>query len=202
MNVNDIKDVPGIMEREIAGQILQRQDALEDHYWSIERRKMKVFDVNDKEGQICIKDFLWRITEEMGEALEALELKESVDKVHEELADGLHFLVGLNIITGRGDIWLDVFNTECKYPWDGFPTYPQTCLNFLTKAGILGNTLKIKPWKQTPILTDLIYFDRCLRAFNHSYLKVCWSLGMTPRTLWDYYYRKSEVNLFRIRTKY
>ena len=55
--------------------------------------------LDDKKGQARIKDFAWRITEEIGEAIDALCNSE---KLHyeEELIDGLHFLTEMTILTG------------------------------------------------------------------------------------------------------
>jgi hypothetical protein len=68
--------------------------------------------------------------------------------------------------------------------------------------GMLGNTLKMKPWKQTQVLTDESYFNQLLGIAVKEYLNFCQYMGMDLDTLFDYYYRKSEVNLFRIRSKY
>lgn len=48
--------------------------------------------LDDKRGQARIKDFSWRITEEIGEALDAMENESALLHFHEELVDGLHFL--------------------------------------------------------------------------------------------------------------
>ena len=59
--------------------------------------------MDDKRGQARIKDFSWRITEEVGEALDAITNESGESALlhfHEELVDGLHFLTEMTILTG------------------------------------------------------------------------------------------------------
>lgn len=200
MNVNDARNY-AIPEdaKVVAERIFARQVELEQAYNLIEKRPILVDPPNTREGQVLLKDFFWRVTEELGETLDAKETGESREKVWEELADGLHFVVGL------------VIHSQCYFIWEEVIQLPRPVLSdsyhyavtwFVRSAGMLGNTLKLKPWKQTDIATDYKAFEGCLRTFILSYLRVCWSLGMTLPDLYDFYMRKSEVNLFRIRSRY
>ena len=64
--------------------------------------------LHDRHDQQYLKDFAWRITEEIGEAMNTLknkpwkqsELTTDVDHFKEELIDGFHFYVELLILTG------------------------------------------------------------------------------------------------------
>lgn len=204
MNVKDVTSPDSVSVPEEARIILSRQAALEDQYWRIEGRPAPTFSVNNSKGQVVIKDFLWRITEEIGEALEAMYNGEPEDKIHEELADALHFVAGLCIITN--------YEKTFQSCWENIalgvrlPITDESrnlhIANFVLKAGVLGNTLKMKPWKQTEVLTDEYYFGQCLYDMVCYFLWVCMSFGMSAHDLYDYYYRKSEVNLFRIRSNY
>lgn len=55
-------------------------------------------DLTDRMGQARLKDFAWRISEELGEALEFAETDE--DEYKEEISDTLHFLAEFTILAG------------------------------------------------------------------------------------------------------
>lgn len=65
-------------------------------------------DLNDRAAQLRLKDFFWRITEEIGEAANTLKLKpwkstpHTTDETHyrEEIIDALHFFVEMLILSG------------------------------------------------------------------------------------------------------
>lgn len=86
-------------------EIFDRQASLMHKYEEIEEQNGLLqtpdipVDLNDRFGQARIRDFAWRMTEELGEALEALHDGRLADH-HEELADALHFLAELTILTG------------------------------------------------------------------------------------------------------
>lgn len=200
MNVNDVQSPSKLADpTEIAKHIYQRQSLLEDRYWVIEKRPAKVIDINTREGQVIVKDFLWRITEEIGEALEARMKSESAEKIFEELVDGLHFVAGLCVILDREDFFIRGFIDEDP----GYsPSVRNAVTDWVCASGILGNTLKMKPWKQTDIPVDYDYFSDCLKDLVAVYKALMSSFDLYYDSIWDYYYRKSEVNLFRIRSNY
>lgn len=197
MNVNDVVAPPFPHNPlDQSTELLKRQSELESKYWEIEGRYSPTVNINDRRGQVLIKDFLWRITEEIGEALEAKNNGESRDKVYEELADGLHFVLGLCVITGMTQEFHDAWENQ-------YITPAATELeDLIMNMGCLGNTLKMKPWKQTDVLTDVKTFSFLLKLFVMRYIGYCKELDLSIDNLWRYYYRKSEVNLFRIRSKY
>jgi hypothetical protein len=195
MNVNDVQSPTVVTKAEAASIMVGRQSELEAHYWQIEKRPAEFIEVNSATGQVLIKDFLWRITEEVGEALEALAKSEPQEKTYEEMADALHFVLGLCVITQKRHLFVEMY-TKDHYP------SPGSMDHFVMSMGILGNTLKMKPWKQTPVLTDEAYFDDCLMRMIASFISLVNYFGMGNEKLYDYYYRKSEVNLFRIRSNY
>jgi hypothetical protein len=200
MNVNDVKKFEDPSSPlEAAKNIYERQCMLEEQYSSIEKRPILVDPLNTREGQVLIKDFLWRIIEEVGETLEAKLNRETQEKIWEEMADGLHFMVGLCIHSQNATAWLNSFQKAYPIMTQDYHT---ATTHLVRCAGMVGNTLKLKPWKQTDVATDMKAFEVLLTRFIESYLDLCWSFGMTRMALYDYYMRKSEVNLFRIRSKY
>lgn len=87
--------------------IFKRQNELMIKYHDIELRSglMQTEDcpvnLDDKRGQARIKDYSWRVTEELGEALDA-RMQDDLPHFKEELIDGLHFLTELSILSGIG----------------------------------------------------------------------------------------------------
>lgn len=99
------------IEENVSGDMLEaifgRQNELMIKYHDIELRSglMQTEDcpvnLDDKRGQARIKDYSWRVTEELGEALDA-RLQDDLPHFKEELIDGLHFLTELSILSGIG----------------------------------------------------------------------------------------------------
>jgi len=94
--------------------IFKRQSELMDKYKGIEKDNghyvpiNPLVDLNDRHDQQYLKDFAWRITEELGEAMNCLKNKPwkqtemFTDEEHflEEIIDGFHFYVELLILCG------------------------------------------------------------------------------------------------------
>lgn len=106
MNVNDVKgDCPAVEDKLIS--IFEKQRSLMEKYEQIEASNglLQTSDIpvvlDDNKGQARLKDFMWRITEEVAEAWEAL-LDGDVMHFKEELSDALHFLVEGMILAGLG----------------------------------------------------------------------------------------------------
>lgn len=67
---------------------------------------------------------------------------------------------------------------------------------------ISRNCLKNKPWKQSGQLTDEQTYQQLIAE---SFVKLCGyylSIGLTPETLFEIYFKKNCINQFRIRSKY
>ena len=89
----------------------------------------------------------------------------------------------------------------------------KTSLQFATKIAemmwsityqlqIARNALKNKPWKQTQMLTDKgVFKERTLEGFLNMFILMDF-MGMTHQTIFEIYYKKNQVNCFRIRSKY
>lgn len=173
--------------------------------------------LDDKRGQARLKDFSWRITEEVGEALDALYVEQDQTHYIEELIDGLHFLTELTILAGRD--W-DTICTKVKYPrkdqlntlWDNSliakvketekVDFGLTVTHFIQNLGMMCNCLKNKPWKQTQMETNRENFYLHLDRVWLSYLGILVVSGLTPDDIVDIYLKKSQVNKFRQRSNY
>jgi len=214
MNINDVTEeieVPKSFE-EIWQAIFAKQKTLADKYADIEGMgnllETTKTNIDTAKGQKWIKDFAWRVTEELTEAFEALEFSEKqaeepeimeqyMEHFKEELADALHFLVELSIIAGYNH---DIVTRQISKPIqfmlepDAWPVVYQ--------MGLMCNCLKNKPWKQTQMLTDRPKFE--------SYLEEVWTQMMrlllismdNYEQVYLYYFKKNKVNQFRQRSKY
>jgi NTP pyrophosphatase (non-canonical NTP hydrolase) len=91
------------------------QEKLAEQYWDIERRnggfiphRSEWGDLDSRMVQVALKDMMWRVTEELGEAANCLKNKPwkntfaatDVEHFHEEIADALHFFIELCIFSG------------------------------------------------------------------------------------------------------
>ena len=196
--------------------IFERQKSLMFKYHDIEKKSGLLqtedcpVNLDDKRGQARIKDFSWRVMEEVGEALDA---KENGDKEHfcEELIDGLHFLTELTILAGyepKDICWeepkqmdmLDymVMNVEDVMDNDGINKY---VANLVMDLGMMCNCLKNKPWKQTNMITDKEHFHNKLCYVWNDYIQLL-SIQMNAIEIAMVYLKKSQVNKFRQRSGY
>lgn len=70
------------------------------------------------------------------------------------------------------------------------------------KFQIARNCLKNKPWKQTQMMTDeSTYRLRLMEGTLYMFGFFAFS-GMTAKSLHHIYYKKNQINLFRIKSKY
>ena len=75
-------------------------------------------------------------------------------------------------------------------------------LDCFFKAGMIGNTLKNKRWKQSQILTDVLKFRRLLNETFVALIGAFVASGCSAEDIFTFYFKKSEVNQFRIRSQY
>lgn len=64
------------------------------------------------------------------------------------------------------------------------------------------NCLHNKSWKNTMVATDKEHYFEELGDCIHFLIELCITSGMTAETFFETYYKKSEVNKFRIRSNY
>lgn len=204
--------------------IFTRQKELMDKYHDIEARSGLLqtpdcpVNLDDKRGQARIKDFSWRVTEELGEALDAFD-----DDAHfaEELVDGLHFLTEMSILSDiypkkiveyaskvyEIEIAEDVPDDTLKQlefisetVFEGLP-FDTRIRRFIMNIGMTCNCLKNKPWKQSNMITDKEMFYKNLSKTWVSYLSIMLSV-MDVEGIVNTYLKKSQVNKFRQRSNY
>ncbi len=120
MNITDVEFVKEVSNEaqdfDFLLKIFERQLELMDKYHKIEKKNGCLItpdvpvDLHSHTGQHRLKDFAWRVTEELGEAMNCLKNKPwketpmatDVQHYKEEIADALHFFVELCILSGIG----------------------------------------------------------------------------------------------------
>jgi hypothetical protein len=194
-------------------QIFERQTELMEKYHVIEAANgfwiagSSIADLNNAKFQYRLKDFAWRIIEELGEALEALGKGQDVH-TNEEIADALHFLVELSIMVGyKPSVVLETLYILWEPEGTAFMVRKYSCIAYrvgvvVEKLGVTMNCLKNKPWKQTHMLTDQDYFMENMTKVWGAFIQLCITAKITENELYDLYFRKSEVNKFRQRSEY
>lgn len=158
------------------------------------------FSIDHPKWQYIIKDFAWRVTEELAEAREAYHKGNDIHYV-EELIDALHFYTELLIICG-------IKHTDIHKVFEVAATGKSAFWSVVYHLGIACNFLKLKPWKNTHVITDS---QRFLDRLKMGYIELMTVIlnaaidGMplsTPQNVYMLYYKKSLVNQFRQDTNY
>lgn len=193
--------------------IFNRQKELMEKYHDIEARSglMQTEDcpvnLNDKRGQARIKDFSWRVTEEVGEALDAL-CQNDIPHYCEELIDGLHFLTELTILAGvEPNMIINPDNDKedrldvLYQNRDTTSSLDELITDFVMDLGMMCNCLKNKAWKQTNMLTDELHFREKLKLVWYDYISLM-GTQMNAEEIAMVYLKKSQVNKFRQRSNY
>lgn len=212
---------------DVLGAIFTRQQQLMDKYRDIEGMPPS-FDVRTRETQVWVKDFLWRITEEICEALEYFrDGKSKYDPlVREELSDALHFFVEMCLILGIDSKQLiqlssnymsknagrpenfSVKDLDGLYKWILLNLKPRnpapTTMAFevIYDLGLIGNTMKNKPWKQTDVDTDVAKLQGLVGQAFVSLIILFHSFGIPYEEIYTVYWKKSVINKFRQDSKY
>ena len=199
--------------------IFTRQKSLMDKYHDIELKSGLLqtedcpVNLDDKRGQARIKDFSWRVTEELGEALDA---KATKDHYQEELIDGLHFLTELTILAGKdyhnllpegtvlyhNDRLEDLVENAKECISQNGDNLNYWVSKFIENLGMMCNCLKNKPWKQSMMKTDRNAFYGRLAEVWVLYITLLVVSGMDADSIVTTYLKKSQVNKFRIRSAY
>lgn len=217
MNINHA--VEEKVEGDLLKAIFDRQKSLMGKYHDIElgsgllQTEDCPVNLDDKRGQARIKDFSWRVTEELGEALDA---KANKDHYQEELIDGLHFLTELTVLAGKDyDTILPegIFTHYEDHLWDLVENAKENILEygrdldswvtkFIEQLAMMCNCLKNKPWKQSMMKTDQEAFYHRLTNVWVCYITILVVSGMNAQDIANIYLKKSQVNQFRQRSNY
>lgn len=210
--------------------MFERQHGLAVKYLPIEKEngllQTEDFPVmlDSRKGQARLKDFAWRTMEELFEATDALvQHPDNVEHFLEEMIDSLHFFLELNLLAGIGPKEIkeyynipdgvDMFeyletvaNTVETFGKEEIKTISDPLLIYVTIGQCIGNAmnrLKNKPWKQTHMVTDKAAFHDCIMPVWLGYFRILGhKYGLKAKDIFTLYFKKSEVNKFRIRSGY
>lgn len=202
MNITDAPEHEGEVpeEEDILGVLIKLQGNLGERYKDIECKSgvgysivlnSGAFHLDHPNHQAMIKDLMWRVIEELAEAEEAACLKGVKSPHHlEELIDALSFLLEL------------MYYTECT----GYSYAPSSDIAYNysleTFLGLVGNTLKNKPWKQSPVRTDVKLFYFYLHLAYNRLIQDFKDIGISYQEVFKLYTKKHHVNNWRIDTNY
>lgn len=218
------------LEKDRLDLMFERQHGLAIKYLPIEKEngllQTEDFPVNldDRKGQARLKDFAWRTLEELYEATDALtQHPDNPEHFLEEMIDSVHFFIEMNLLCGitpqqikeyysiPEDVdsfeYLEkVSNTIETFSAEEIKRIPEVFLIHITIGQCIGNAmnrLKNKPWKQTHMVTDKEAFYNCLMPAWLGYFRVLsHKYGLSADDIFTLYFKKSEVNKFRIRSGY
>jgi dimeric dUTPase (all-alpha-NTP-PPase superfamily) len=205
MNIHDFNS-PDEYPVDLLADIFAKQRELAEKYHPIEKANgfnvgegIEV-DLHNQFGQHRIKDFAWRVTEELMEANEAWYINDT-DHCQEEVADALHFMVELCLICGMTSVEFDIHDIDDDETM--VAQFPSQIMGVVYNLGLACNCLKNKPWKQTQMLTDVTLFKKYIvRAFMQLMFSARSAGIKDAEAMYDLYFRKNKVNQFRQDSKY
>lgn len=165
-------------------------------------------DLDDPHDQLRLKEFAWRVTEEIGETIVAMSHGTTSEKYREEVSDVLHFLVEMLIVAGITPNMImqtsegrlekvfgmirDIHGPDTvTEPLDSFWLY---VIVALTQA---MNELKNRPWKQSRKPTNQTEFRHQMVHVFYQFISACIASGLTADDLHEMYFKKNAVNQHR-----
>jgi hypothetical protein len=197
---------------EVLDSIFTKQRSLIERYRMMESLPEPPISLHTRHGQAVLKDFAWRVTEELAEAFDRLMGQGDADiQMHEckeELADANHFFVELLIFAGVTPGMVTRITGDDGWPKHRAPgglDFEQLEAKFWLvtwKLGCAMNLLRNRPWKRTNEPTDEGKFRHYI---IHAYTEFCtlWGeLGGTLPSFYDYYFAKHNINKERISNGY
>lgn len=168
-------------------------------------------DIDTFEGQVAMKDYLEiRVIEELMEMREALisheEENEMYEHVYEEVGDAFNFLVNAYILYG----WNSNRFRPIERLWNEYHSNTSqnrkaidlAILEVVYDVGLTCNKLKIRPWKKSQYLTDMLIFEERFERVYYSFMNLIFRLNIHPELLWSIFSRKNQCNEFRLDTGY
>ncbi len=178
--------------------------------------------IDDAKFQSWIKNFFWRATEELAEAMEVFpdmrhdnyladnwEKDATLRHFYEEIADAVHFVVEVSIVSGIDPQCVDeMFRRELMLQAEDLgkgviqDSVETLIFKVMVAMGLAANCLKNKPWKTTQMQTDHAKFKQKMTIVWSTLLELLVWLNLDANALYSLYAKKSNVNSFRIASNY
>lgn len=194
-------------------ELMSKYEAIEEANGLLETHDVPV-DIDSYKGQARLKNFAWRVTEELTEALEPIYvcpevLKGSEEYVHmiEEYIDAVHFLAELAILSGIDPVEDRIFNYG-GIIHESIPNFEpshivRNTMAVIENLGLAMNCLKNKPWKQTHVTTDEKRYKTYIALAGRSLTLMLYvQFGLQGDDLLNCYLNKADVNKFRQESGY
>lgn len=184
-------------------EIFRYQKALKFQYEPEAKEIFENFDIDCHEDQEIFKKYCWRITEELGEALEAAYNREK-QHVLEEFIDAFNFTIELFLLIG----WepykqLEPQGVVAYQNKDVHVGLTAECMQEIVyDLTMCANLLKNRQWRQSQYLVDMHVFEKRMQTLWRTIFIAAGDLGLTEKDLYDLWTLKYQVNKFRIETKY
>lgn len=195
-------------------ELMSKYEGIEEKNGLLETHDVPV-DIDSYKGQARLKNFAWRVTEELTEALEPLydgskvtSTSEAYSHIIEEFIDAVHFMTELMILSGIDPDEYPVYSlTEEEKVSDkgGFEREATLLytLSVIEALGLAMNCLKNKPWKQTHVLTDKDKYIHYVVEAAVTLKSMLYSqFGLANNDLLNCYLNKADVNKFRQESGY
>jgi dimeric dUTPase (all-alpha-NTP-PPase superfamily) len=216
VNINDVANelIPTpTANKDQLDLIFDRQLELTLKYMPIKKSNGQLFyndipvDINDRFGQAQVHYIGHCFIVELGEALEARDKGLGNSHFHEELIDGLHFLVEVMLLSNinsneiisdmMGDKLDSLFESQLDHKSIRIEIY-----NVIRDYSIAMNYLKMKSWKQTHVDTNIFEYRKALIKLFYTYIKLLKVSGLKGSSSFELYFKKSVVNKFRQESNY
>lgn len=202
-------------------EIFNKQKELMVKYHEIEENSGIVtttkvpLDLDEQKDQQRVRDFAWRLTEELGETIHEIKVQnnEITEEVKEEIVDCLHFLTEMTIAVGVEPH--ELMNTQ-EYHLDNLHTLAdkgqrlamthesiyETISQFISSLAMTINTLKNKAWKQTMKETDQELFYKRLKETWVLFFAISTSANLSDADIYHKYVFKNNKNKQRQQDNY
>lgn len=197
-------------------EVFNRQRVLMDNFHKVEmtnRAELRNSPTLEKHqletvfGQLRVKEYAWRITEEIGEAL----AEKDLDKYYEEIADAFHFLIEMYLLVGirpqdfdrtptadglsTAYFLVEQIEEESR---DNLTSSWEYWMFFIKDLAQTMNLLKNRPWRVRFTNLDYVVFEEKMLATFYSFTRACMMTGVNRDILFENYMKKNKTNLNRL----
>ena len=191
MNIEDFEPIKGLTFKDVFEKQKELIFAFEPAYKAI----YEEFDIDYINDQEEFKIICWRITEELCEALEAIDNNEETHVI-EELLDGFNFLIELITLYG-----FKVEDLDFSFKRESNVNSYYDILDIIKILGLTANCLKNRKWRQSQYLVDLKVFEARFKLVFNKYLNLLRKY-LSDDEIIEKWSLKYQVNLFRLNTNY
>lgn len=201
-------DEPTILSTKV---LFELQHELLNRFYIIEGLPKAPLAMQTKNGQRVARELHYRILEELYEMSEVFvawanggSSTDIPNEVPEELCDALHFYIELCIYIGIDHVLLDHVRRHetanaktLSATYDSVTSY-EIVFHPMFKLLYAGRYLKFKPWKQTPVTSDISMYRRRVLEVGVLLFELARFLRIPDDVLHDHFlgtYRKNYARL-------